>query len=219
MLLGNETLIWILVGAVFISLGLSAFALVMQIRRGRADKQTPVAKAKANSQGGPPAPPPQSWQPMDVQMQQGPWVPPSQQLWQNDGDFEEKTQALFSGPQSSVTLSRGVQGPPQGDAWQVNIQETGPAGTRSYEVIVSGEFPIGRNVDRGLQITNATVSGLQCMMIAGPECVFVKNRSGSNVTRLNGVKLDDTRPLKVGDTLSMGSIQLSLQGIFKNAAH
>jgi len=212
---GNDILIWILVGAVVASMGLSVVALILQIRRGRSDKQTPVAKAKANAQ---PASPPQDWQQVDAQRPPGQWKPPPPPVWHNDGDFEEKTQALFTGPQAAMPIAGGMHAQPQNDTWHINIQETGPAGARSYEITVSGEFLVGRNVDRGLQIADATVSSLQCVMIAGPECVFIKNRSGSNVTRLNGVKLDDTRPLKMGDTLSMGNIQLSLQGIHKYAA-
>ena len=215
---GNDTLVWILVGAVIVSLGLSAVAVVLQIRRGRSKKQTPVSKAKANVQESQPVSPSQSWQPVDAKMMQGPWQPPANLAWREDNDYEERTQALFSGPSSSRQGPGGAAGQHQGGAWQIKIQETSPTGTRAYEITVNGEFPVGRSVDKGLQIANATVSGLQCLFIAGPDCVFIKNRSESNVTRLNGVKLDDTRPLKAGDTLGIGNVSLSLQGIYRYAA-
>ena len=57
-----------------------------------------------------------------------------------------------------------------------------------------------------------------CVLIAGPDSLFVSNRSNSNITRHNGMRLDETRPVNPGDTLSLGSVQLTLLDIRKYAA-
>ena len=107
----------------------------------------------------------------------------------------------------------------RGNGYQVYIQETSPDGGRSYEITVNGEYPVGRSASTGMQINHPTVSGLHCVLIAGPDAVFVSNRSNTSITRLNGIPVEGTRPLKTGDTLALGDVQLTLADIRNNAAY
>ena len=207
----NELLSWIVMGAVALSLILSIITLILQILRGRSPKQKSGKKGKAGlidgssiSQQGMginpyPAPPPQAW------------IPPVNPVVQ-----ENHTEPLFSAASQYSPMPGGVGGPAQYSGYKVSIKETAPMGERSYEVIVSGEFPIGRSPSNGLQIDDSTVSGSQCVLIAGPDCVFVSNKSNSNITLHNGAKLTDTRPLRPGDTLYLGKVQLYLLDIRKS---
>ena len=211
----NELLSWIIMGAVALSLILSVITLILQILRGRASKQKSGKKGKAGaknkspnqSQQGMgnnpyPAPPPQAW------------IPPVNPVVQ-----ENHTEPLFSAAPQYSAMPGGAGGNALYSGYQVSIKETAPMGERSYDVTVNGEFPIGRTQSNGLLIDHSTVSGLQCMLIAGPDKVFVTNKSNSNVTLLNGAKLTDTRPVKPGDTLSLGKVQLVIVGIRSNAAY
>ena len=189
-------------------------ALILQIRRNSSGKQKQGSETRSNSQGYTPVPPPQSNQPMNVPQMQGEWKPP---VWRKEDDYADHTEALFSYAQPPNRPPAGAAGQQQSDAWQIYIREKGPSGERSYEVMVRGEFPIGRSAQNGLLIDNSTVSGLQCVLIAGLDNVFVSNRSNSNITRLNGAMVNDTRPLKPGDTISIGNIQLSMLDIRKAA--
>ena len=199
-------------GAVALSLILSVITLIMQILRGRSPKQKSGKKGKAGaknkspnqSQQGMgnnpyPAPPPQVW------------IPPVNPVVQ-----ENHTEPLFSGASQYSPMPGGAGGHAQYGGYQVSIKETAPMGERSYEIMVSGEFSIGRSSSNGLQIDHSTVSGSQCVLIAGPDCVFVSNKSNSNVTLLNGAKLTDTRPVKPGDSLHLGKVQLYLLDIRKS---
>ena len=107
----------------------------------------------------------------------------------------------------------------RGNGYQIYVQETSPDGGRDYEIIVNGEYPVGRSASTGMQINHPTVSSLHCVLIAGPDAVFVSNRSNSNITKLNGMPVEDTRPLKAGDTLALGDVRLILADIRKNAAY
>ena len=210
---GSNILIWILAVAVFASLGLSIAVLILQIRRDRVAKQSMAMKAKDKPQSVLPMPR-QSGQAINIPKAQGEWQPP---VWNKPSDYGDRTEALFSYDQSYNTTTTGSRTQGMHDAWQIYIKERGLSGERTYDVMVSGELLVGRSVQNGLKIDNSTVSGLQCVLIARQDCVYVGNRSNSNVTRLNGVKLEDIRPLKPGDILSLGSIQLSLLDICKFA--
>ncbi|MCL2151805.1 MAG: FHA domain-containing protein [Oscillospiraceae bacterium] len=211
---GSDLMAWILIAAVSLSLVLSVITLILQILRGRASKNKPDKKEKSGLYDKPPVPP--VWEaggyPYQAQAPQA-WVPPVVPVQQGG-----HTEPLFSAsPQSFAAPGDG--GSAQNNGYRVYIREMSPNGERSYEIIVNGEFPVGRSPSRGLQIDNATVSGLHCVLIAGPDNVFVSNRSNSNITMLNGVRLEDTRPLKPGDSLSLGKVQLVLIDIRKNAAY
>ena len=201
----------ILVAAVSLSLILSIVSLILQILRGRSSNKAPKSKTKANSQNSPPSSPAQGagFNPYPPQAAQA-WRPPAAPVQQSN-----HTEPLFSAAQRPFAMGGGGTEQLQSGGYQIHIQESSPNGQRSYEIMVTGEFPVGRSASGGLQIEHSTVSGLQCVLIAGPDSVFVSNRSNSNVTRLNGVKLEDTRPLKPGDTLSLGNIQLALLDIRK----
>ena len=205
---------WILIAAVSLSLVLSVVTLILQILRGRALKNKPDKKEKSGQYDKPPVSP--TWEaggyPYQAQAPQA-WVPPVVPVQQGG-----HTEPLFSAsPQSFAAPGGG--GPAQNNGYRVYIRETSPNGERSYEINVNGEFPIGRASSRGLQIDHPTVSGLHCVLIAGPDSVFVSNKSNSNITMLNGVRLEDTRPLQPGDSLGLGKVQLVLIDIRKHGAY
>lgn len=207
----NTLLSWILIAAVALSLALSVVTLILQILRGRSSKN--IVQARGNPRGGPPqGPPPARNNPYMPQQQA--WVPPVAPVRQSG-----HTEPLFSASpsQQSFTLTGSGTEQVQSGTYKMRIRESSPAGDRSYDITVRGEFPIGRSSSSGLQIDNPTVSGTQCVFIAGPDAVFVSNRSNSNITRLNGAQLGETRPLKQGDTLNLGNVQLSLLDIQKHA--
>jgi len=202
----NELLSWILIAAVGLSLALSVITLILQILRNRSSKQKSGKKGKAGLNNASPLPPQQGMgnNPYPAQSPQA-WIPPVNPVMQ-----ESHTEPLFSAVPLSPIMAGSDGGVAQYSGYQVSIKETAPTGERNHDVTVNGEFPIGRTQTNGLLIDHSTVSGLQCVLIAGPDRVFVSNKSNSNTTLLNGAKLQDTRPLMPGDTLSLGKVQLTL---------
>ena len=217
MLQGFDTITLILVIAVVVAVGLSAAALVVQIRRSRAGKQKVDKKSKANEAQGFSAAPRQdvNVRPQEIQPL---WPLNAASGGRPDGDYD-RTEALFTSGRESASPFGSAPTRPEIDSWMLQIVEKGPTGERSYSFKVSGEVSVGRSPTSGLHIDEKTVSGLQCVLIAGKDGVFVNNRSNSNITRLNGVRIEDTRPLKPGDTLDVGSVQLSLMDIRRGSAY
>ena len=215
--LNGGILPWILIGAVIISLGLSVATMIVQISKNRASSRQPPAKPPSQPWGMPVAPPqyesPAAQQP-PPQVQS--WRPPAPPHMHEDSN---RTEPLFASKARQYASDNSSYAQAQAGAFRMFIRESSPDGERNHEVTVNGELPVGRSASSGLCINHQTVSGLQCVFIAGPDSVFVSNKSGSNITRLNGAKLDDTRPLKPGDTLGLGNVQLSIVDIRKNAAY
>jgi len=212
---GSFLLTLVLIIAVIISLALSVITLILLLRKNSTSPKTPKTKSVPGpDSSGQAAPPPQgaggySYPNPTPQA----WLPRSAPVQHSD-----HTESLFSSHTPYPANGRVVE-QRQNYGYRIQVQETSATGSRNYEITVNGECPVGRSVSNGLKIDNPTVSGQQCMLIAGPDAVFVSNRSTSNVTRLNGVMLEDTRPLKAGDTLNLGNIQLTLLDIRNNAAH
>jgi len=214
----NLGLTVILVTAVTISLGLSVTTLILQIRRNRPRGQTPIAIAKAGRKKKSPAPPPAATG------YSAPYPPMASAAWHTPvaparNDTGGHTEPLFpSEPQ--LPPDRGDQTEHiRNDVYLLYVRETSPDGEKDHEISVFGVLSVGRAASCGLQINHSTVSGQQCVLISGPDSLFVSNRSNSNITRLNGTKLEDTVPLKAGDTLGLGSVQLVLMDIRKYAIH
>ena len=209
---GNELLTWILIAAVFLSLILSVVALILQIQRGRPQKTKQKKKEKSNAQTMS-SQQTYSSNPYTPQQPQA-WVPPVTPVAQSS-----HTEPLFSASPQSYATPGNTTEQLQSGGYHIYMKETTPMGERNHEITVNGEFPIGRAPSRGLQIDLSTVSRLQCVLISGPDNVFVSNRSTSNISLLNGIKLEDTRSLKPGDTLSFGNVQLTLLSIGKDGAN
>ena len=212
---GSDILTWVLIAVVIVSLGLSLATLILQIRRGSTGRQTPIVKAKEAQQQRQPPTPPQH----DIELR---YPSPAHRSWQppaptGENDSSNDTEALFSSdPKPFATVGDKTEHLLRNE-YRIQIKETSPHDERDYEVTVNGELSVGRSKTSGLHISHPTVSGLQCILIAGPDSLFISNKSNSNTTRLNGVKLGDTRSLKPGDTLSLGKVQLSLIGIHRYA--
>ena len=228
----NITLTWILLVAAALSLAISVTTFILQLRQSHQRGQTPIAMAKANRQKKRRDRPPSvtgtnsPYQTMYTQpSHMNPGYPPyASEPWRSpappfQNDTSGQTEPLFSSvPQPAVIIGDKTE-QIRNDVYRVLIRESSPEGTKESEIMVCGKFAIGRSVTSGLVINNTTVSGVQCVLIAGPDCIFAINRSSSNVTRLNGIKLEGTRPVKVGDTLNLGSVQLLLLDIQKYATN
>jgi len=125
----------------------------------------------------------------------------------NPNAYEERTQSLWSNPETPyATVS---------SSYKMYINESSDTGSRAYELNITEELTIGRAGTSGLFIDNPTVSGLQCVLIARPEGIYAENRSGSNVTRLNGAILSSSQILKPHDTLKLGRVDLTIVNIQK----
>ena len=214
MISDGNILIWVLLAAVVISLGLSATTLILQIRQSPQRGQTPIAKAKANQHNKPPTHQPPvsganlSYPPLSDEV----WKPPTAPGRHNDNGH---TEALFTPMPPQIDEASGRTEHLRNDIYRLLVRESSPDGVRDREISVNGEFSIGRSVSSNLKIDHNTVSGLQCALIAGPDNIFVINRSNTNKTCLNGVKLEGTQPIKSGDTLVFGSVKLTLLDVRK----
>jgi len=212
----NSVLTWILIIAVILSLGFSAAALVIQIRRNNRQKKassTTVKLDDSNRQGEPCHTPQQQPDYYAEQMQ-----PQRENLvYQDDyDDSNEKTQSLFSSnrkPANVIDTSPGLL--VSNRNYKVHISETAPAGVRTYEVIVDGIFSIGRAGANNLIIEDSTVSGQQCVLTANTNGVFIENKSGSNITQLNGAALSNISQLKTNDIIKIGKVQLLIINIYE----
>jgi len=197
---------WILLAVVLISLALSIVSLITQIKRKLAQKHAPMPKTKDNPWDSAMSTPVRQPEPKV-------WSPSVQEI------IHDNTVALF--PSDFSTPSSAVFGHTEqlkDDGYHISIRETSPAGERTYDITVNGEFSVGRSPANNLQISDPTVSGVQCTFTVGASEVFVRNSSKSNITQLNGMKLTDKRPLKSGDTLRLGKIQITFMNIRKHAA-
>ena len=213
----NSTLIWALVAVVIASLALSLIMLIQIVRRSRSKKQAAIEKAEAQQQFVPPKSPYAG----NVYPQTPPYRAPSPGVWEppDGNDPFNRTEALFSsGPQFPSAPGDSTEHL-MDNAYSIYIRETSPENVRDYEITVVGELSVGRSAYSGLYIDHPTVSGTQCIIVAGPSNVFVSNKSNSNITQLNGVRVDDMCPLRPGDTLILGRVQLYLMGISKYASH
>ena len=223
-----DTLGWVLLAVVVLSLAFSVVALIIQFTRKRSQNTPPQGPGAHQHPYGaapnmpqppiqqhpvPPPPVPPTLTPPP------PAYPPSHQPWQEiPEDKFDQTMSLFSDSlhPSNVAVNAGQA---RGSGYRVSMREISEKGARNYEVTVDGEFHIGRLGTNHLQIGNATVSGLQCVLTPSQDGVYITNRSNSNITLLNGAKLVDMRALKPGDTLHLGKVQIMILDIGKNAAY
>ena len=220
-----DTLGWILIAVVVVSLVISVVALIIQLMRKKSQKKQsmPGAGAHQHPHAAPPFAPQQQWQQPQPQPQQQPQYPPAftpqQQSWPTlPEDYNDQTVSLFTGnPQQSNMPEYTAQ--VRYDSYRVSIREISPEGARNFDITVDGEFNIGRLPSNHLQLANTTVSGVHCTLTVGQDCIYIANRSTSNITLLNGAKLADMRPIKPGDTLHLGKVQILIMDINKNAAY
>ena len=209
----NGVLSWLLIAAVLLSLALSVTTLVLQVRRGRPPKNLPITRPRADQQIRPPFNPQGGVQyqyPNYPPKAPEPWRPPAQPV---RNDIGHQTESLFpSGPMPYAMANEATEHM-RINEYRLRIKEATPNREQDYEITVRGELTVGRSSSCGLQIDDPTVSGLQCVLISGPDSLYISNKSNSNITRLNGMKLAETRPLKPGDTLQFGKVRLTLMDI------
>jgi len=205
-------LTWILATAVLLSLGFSTAALIIQIKRSRRQKKASADNSSNHKQSAPYFAPPQQ----NYYSQQPQSVPHPQVAPDHYDDENEKTQSLFSSRRDPVQETNIPPGSPVvSKSYNIHISETGPAGVRTYQLNIDGSLTVGRASTSGLYIDDSTVSGLQCMLLANPGGLFIENKSGSNITQLNGVALTGSHLLRVNDTIKIGKVQLLILNIYE----
>jgi len=212
--MSNEVLIVILAVAVLLSLFFSIAAFILQFKRYKRQSKEPAGvdtfganaqtissslKSESNTQ--------QNEHTQFLNGIQQPDIEASRQL-END-----ETQSLFSSPRPNP-VPGNVTGNQYGKInCKIKLNESSPKGDRTYDVNVIEELTIGRNETNGLVIDDSTVSGLQCVITAKSDAVFVENRSSSNLTRLNGTVFSSILPIRVGDILKIGKVTITILDI------
>ena len=206
---GNVVIV-ILAIAAALSLGFSIAAFVIQLKRNKKADKSPGAQDRDKVKYEPISMPVQQpgYSQQNVQPQQ------MKHPFEHD-DYGEKTQSLWSSsnrPPASGAFGAHV---PARNCYKIYINESSPHGEKMYELEVTGDMTVGRAETNGLVISDTTVSGLQCVLSAKPEGLYIENRSGSNITRLNGVALVGTNLLNPNNTISIGKVNLTILDIQK----
>jgi pSer/pThr/pTyr-binding forkhead associated (FHA) protein len=105
--------------------------------------------------------------------------------------------------------------PAAGDPPVVELRLTGPAG--DLVVTAPGEYSLGRAKDAALRVDNPTVSRRHALIVLSTDGkAFVDHGGGANGTRLNGATVDKRSPLRDGDRVSIGEVELLVR--LKSAA-
>src|SRR5579859_5246865 len=81
---------------------------------------------------------------------------------------------------------------------------------RSYELKVD-KTTIGRVEDNAFQIAEPSVSSHHCEILLRGNDVIVKDLNSTNGTFVNGEKVSDESPLKPGQILRLGQIEMRLE--------
>jgi len=197
-------LTWILATAVLLSLGFSAAALIILIKRNKRQKNASAEIGNNRKYNEPYVAPPQNYYPQ--QPLPGPLPPVTPDYYD---DQNEKTQSLFSSRRNPMQEANTPSGLLVScKSYTIYISETGPSGARTYQLNIDGTLTVGRAKTSGLYIDDSTVSGLQCLLTASPDGLLIENKSGSNITKLNGVALTGQYPLRINDTIKIGKVQL-----------
>ena len=105
-------------------------------------------------------------------------------------------------PRSTVISSQTEQN----EVYQIQIQFTnGPLAGQSF--LVNNGMSIGRASDNDLVIAENTVSGKHCRLEFAQNQYYVNDLESTNGTVVNGKKVSKC-PLKQGDKMSLGSIEI-----------
>jgi len=72
------------------------------------------------------------------------------------------------------------------------------------------EYILGRNSDCDLVLNDHSVSRRHCRIFVRRDELWAVDLGSSNGTWLNGVKLDEERPLRNGDLLKLGRLEFQL---------
>jgi predicted component of type VI protein secretion system len=81
---------------------------------------------------------------------------------------------------------------------------------RSFE-LKDGTTTVGRVDDNAFQIAEASVSSHHCEIVLQKESVLVRDLNSTNGTFINGQQVTGEAPLKPGQTLRLGQIELRLE--------
>jgi len=73
-----------------------------------------------------------------------------------------------------------------------------------------GEFVIGRSAECQLALDDPLVSRKHALLIVGAEAVVIKDLSSRNGVVVNGIKIDGSRSLLDGDSITIGSQEMTL---------
>jgi len=212
--MSGDVLIWILAVLVVLSLGFSAAAFVIQLKR--KNKMEKMNENAVREQ--------MRYTPGNVQIKQPEYSNQPVNAVQNvqpqqinnpfaDDDYEEKTQSLWSSSNRPAMSNTFATNKPVSGGYNIYIDQTGTQGANRYEVNIINELTIGRAGTSGLVIADSTVSGLQCVLTAKPEGVYIENKSGSNITQLNGITLSGMNLIIPHDTIRIGKVDLTVLSV------
>src|SRR5579864_8595555 len=81
---------------------------------------------------------------------------------------------------------------------------------RAYDLKVD-KTTIGRVEDNAFQIPEPSVSSHHCEILLRGNDVIVKDLNSTNGTFINGEKVSDESPLKPGQILRLGQIEMRLE--------
>ena len=97
-----------------------------------------------------------------------------------------------------------------GDRW-VLVGATG-VGERDREIPLSGRrIVIGRRPERDLVISHPTVSSLHAEIVRRDDSLFITDLNSTNGTRVNERRIDQQTPLKSGDQIRFGSLEMMIE--------
>ncbi len=112
-----------------------------------------------------------------------------------------------------------LQEEPKGGNLSVRVKNK-TDGRQIWDLSVGEGILIGRGSHCQIYIVEGTVAREQCQLYQqGSGCVMVKNLSTSNITRLNGQKLNGPAPLHSGDQLTCGRITLLIESIYSPGSY
>lgn len=97
-------------------------------------------------------------------------------------------------------------------AFTIKISDMNDPG-RSWVLPVNGEVLIGRESYCQIQLTDSSVSRVQCKILLHNGALTLVNLSSTNLTRRNGSQISDNCPLQLGDVLKLGRESLQVDRI------
>lgn len=93
-------------------------------------------------------------------------------------------------------------------AIETTFQISGTAGVMEQVLPVSDDFVIGRKADASLQLNDPSVSQRHAKLSAVDGMLQVQDMGSTNGIYLGGQKIEGVRPLRSGDTLRIGTIDI-----------
>lgn len=107
---------------------------------------------------------------------------------------------------------------PNGGSLYIRVKNR-TEGHQIWDMAIGQGILIGRSSHCQICIAEGTVAREQCQLYQTPGGVMVKNLSTSNITCLNGQKIQAPVPLNSGDQLKCGRILLLVESIYSSGTY